>query len=325
MKELNKCKPIEIKNIGSIVNEEPDDIFICTGSPEERCLGSIKKLENNYKINKLFILKYSHINETREKHINEMNRILNEIGVIKEEILIDEEAPIPMINEIIEKMKKYTKDIKNPKITIDISTFIKWHLLVFLNALDLTGIFNKCRFLYTEPKEYIIDLFQPLSFGIKEIFPVPLYCGNIDFAKDCLLVIFLGYEGDRAMALLENIDPTECLLLVPKPAYHPEWEGRTEEMNKEIINTVGESNIKYIDARNPIVTAKVLQEILSERKYSDYNILIAPLGTKPQALGLYLYWSNNSSKTTLIYNTPLRHNNLFYSEGIGRTWVLPVK
>lgn len=306
-----------------MVNSDPDDIFVCAGSPETRCLGSVRKLETSYKAKDVFILKYSHKNEQREIHLNEMRSILKKVGPTKE-FSIDEETPIPVINEVIQEIDKYVIDIQNPKVTIDISTLIKWHLLILLRALDLKGLLNKCRFIYTEPKEYITELFQPLSFGIKKIFPIPLFFGNFDFAKDCLLVIMLGYEGNRAMGLLENIDPTECLLLIPRPAYNPEWEGRTEEMNKEIINIVGQSNIKYINSRDPVLVAEGLKSILSNG-YSKYNCLISPMGTKPQALGLYLYWSANPTNTSLIYSAPLRHNDLFYSEGIGRTWMLPSK
>lgn len=314
---------LEIQTIKTIIDNEADDVFISSGSPEIRCLGTLKKLDEKYRANQIFILKYSHKNEKREKNLKEMHQILSKIGPI-EEFLIDEELTMPMISEIIQKIEKQTRGSASPKITIDVTTLIKWHILVLLNMLDKKNLLHKCRFLYTEPEEYIIDLFQPLSFGIKQIFPIPLFSGNYNFAKDCLLVIFLGYEGNRAMALLENIDPTECLLLIPKPAYHSEWEGRTEEMNKEIINIVGNSNIKYIDSRNPVLVATQLKTILSE-SCSKYNCLISPMGTKPQTFGLYLYWTTNPADTSLIYNAPLRHNNLFYSEGIGKIWKLPTE
>lgn len=314
---------IEIKKINTLVNNESDDIFICAGSPEIRCLGTVRKLEDTYKTKGVFILRYSHKSERREKHLNEMRDILKNKGHL-EEFVIDEETPIPIINRIMIEIDKYVDNPLAPKITIDISTIIKWHLLILLKALDLKGLLGMCRFLYTEPEEYFFDLFQPLSFGLKEIFPIPLYSGNLDFVKDYLVVIMLGYEGDRAMALLENIDPTECLLLVPKPAYHSKWEGRTEEMNKEIINIVGDSNIKYIHSRNPVLVAEQLKNILYDMNLK-YNCLISPMGTKPQTFGLYLYWITNPANTSLIYSAPLRHNDLFYSKGIGRTWVLPVK
>lgn len=314
---------IELAKIIPTIHDEPDNIFICSGSHEERCLGSIKKIDAAYKANAVFLLKYSHKNDKREEHLKEMRHLLKDVGAIKE-FSIDEESPIPILSELIHDMKQYIGSVESPKITIDVSTLIKWHLLIILKALDSEGLLSKCRFIYTEPEEYITELFQPLSFGIKKIFSIPLFSGNYDFSKGCLLAIMLGYEGDRAMGLLENIDPTECLLLIPKPAYHSEWEGRTEEMNKEIINIVGESNIRYIDSRDPLLVAQGLKSIFNEN-YSKYNSLISPMGTKPQTFGLYLYWITNPANTSLIYSAPLRHNDLFYSKGIGRTWVLPVK
>ena len=124
------------------------------------------------------------------------------------------------------------------------------------------------------------------------------------------------------MALLDNLDPTDCLLLIPKPAYHEEWEGRTEKLNKSIINIVGQSKIKYIDSRNPVKVYNQIKSILSDPNYLKYNHMISPLGTKPQTLGLFYYLSNNPSDTILIYGSPIRHNHLFYSKGIGRSWIL---
>ncbi len=318
---MNK-EVIEATSIRTIKDNKNDDIFICAGSPEIRCLGAVKKLDKDYRAENIFILKYSHYNEKRENHLKEMRAILKErkVGRI-DEFLIDEESPLLILNDVVQKIEKYIVKSTHPGITIDISTLIKWHLLILLKALDVKGLLNKCRFLYTEPKDYLTDLFQPLSFGLKQIFPIPLFSGNYDFSKDSLLIIMLGYEGDRAMALLENIDPAECLLLVPKPAYHPEWEGRTEKMNKEIINIVGESNIRYIDSRNPMLVSQQLNNILTD-KYSSYNCIISPMGTKPQTVGLYLFSSKYKDDISLIYTSPLRHNDPFYSEGIGETWIM---
>ncbi len=318
-------EPLELSIIETIQKNKPDDIFICCGSPEERCKGTIRKLDPNYKANAVFLLRYTnHESRKREKNVKDMRERLRKVGDVID-FIVDEEKPIPVINEIIRHIEKYISDHMHPRITLDISTIIKWHLLILLKALDLKNYLRGVRFLYTEPEEYITDLFQPLSFGIRQIFPIPTYSGKYDFSKDTLLILLLGYEGDRALALLEEMDPAECLLLVPKPAYHTEWEGRTEEMNKGIINIVGKSRIEYIDSRNPVKVAQQLYEILSKSKYSRYNHVISPLGTKPQTLGLYLYLSTNPANTILIYGAPLRHNELFYSRGIGRSCTLPFK
>lgn len=322
-KVKNLRKPTELKVIKSWTENQPDNLFICWGSPEKRCIGSTFRLHPNYKAEHIFLLRYSnHESKKREENIREMRNRLKNIGEIKE-ILIDENKPLPLIREIVEKIEKLVKHDIQPRITIDISTPIKWHLLVFLKFLDLRNLLSNVRFLYTEPEDYITDLFQSLSFGIKEIFPIPTFYGNYDFSNGDLLVLILGYEGSRAMALYEDVDPAECLLLVADPPYHEEWKGRTEEMNKEIINITGASKIKYIHSRNPLKVAFQLQRFLSDNRYAGYNHIISPLGTKPQALGLYSYLSTNPSNTILIYGAPLRHNEFFYSSGTGRTWELP--
>lgn len=321
----NIPEPIELKTVETCEVNKPDKLYICWGSPEVRCKGSIMKLSPDYKSENIFILRYTdHESEKRERNIKDMKDRLEKVGKIKE-ITIDEDIPLPIIKEIAQEIENSVKDSKHPRITIDVSTPIKWHLLILLKLLDLRDLLDKIRFLYTEPEDYCTNLFQPLSFGIKEIFPIPMYHGNYDFSNEDLLVLILGYEGSRAMALYENIDPTETLLLIADPPYHPEWKGRTEKMNKEIINIVGESKIEYIHSRNPFSVATKLYEILSDRKYSEYNHIISPLGTKPQILGLYLYLATNPMNTILLYGVPLRHNELFYSHGIGRTWALPFK
>jgi len=319
----NLRKPLELRVIKTCIENQPDNLFICWGSPEERCKGSIFKLHPNYRAEHIFLLRYSdHESKKREENIKEMRNRLRNAGKIRE-ILIDENKPLPILREIVEKIEELVKHDAQPRITIDISTPIKWHLLIFLKLLDLRNLLRNVRFLYTEPEDYITDLFQSLSFGIREIFPIPTYYGNYDFSKGDLLVLILGYEGSRAMALYEDVDPAECLLLIADPPYREEWKGRTEEMNKEIINIAGVSKIKYIHSRNPLKVAFQLQKILLDDSYAEYNHIISPLGTKPQTLGLYSYLSTGPPDTILIYGAPLRHNELFYSSGIGRTWELP--
>ena len=316
-------QPVELEVIKTSREDKPDNLFICWGSPEERCKGSILRLHSSYKADHVYLFRYSdHESKKRERNIREMRNRLKDVGET-EEILIDENKPIPVIREIVEEAEKLIRRTASPKITIDISTPIKWHLLIFLKFLDLRNLLSHVRFLYTEPEDYVTDLFQSLSFGIREIFPIPTFYGSYDFAKRDLLVLILGYEGNRAMALYEDVDPAECLLLIADPPYHKEWKGRTEEMNKEIINIAGASTIRYIHSRNPLEVSLQLQEILVNDDYADYNHIISPLGTKPQTLGLYSYLSASPLNTILIYGAPLRHNEIFYSSGIGRTWELP--
>ncbi|MCK5606466.1 hypothetical protein KAR91_31480 [Candidatus Pacearchaeota archaeon] len=318
-------EPIMLESIETLESNVPDHLYVCWGSPEERCKGSVMKLSSDYKSEDVMILRYAgHKSDEREININYLKNRLKTVGKI-DEIYIDEEIPLPAIKEIVLKIENMVRETKQPKISIDMSTPIKWHLFILLRFLDSQGLLDNIRFLYTEPEDYQTNLFQPLSFGIKEIFPIPLCYGDYDFSNEDLLVLILGYEGSRAVAMYENIDPARTLLLIADPPYHPEWKGRTEELNEEIINIVGLSEIKHLDSRNPVLAAAELRQILLDKNYSRYNHLISPLGTKPQLLGLYIYYALNPKNTILLYGAPLRHNEFFYSDGIGRTWELPFK
>ncbi len=310
----------QILNLTSIKNNKPDNFFICVGSPEDRCKGSIIKLDKNYKADKFILFRYSDsFNKKREENIDFIKNYTQDFNNYIE-LLIDEEKPIPVIQEIIEIFNVERRKNDNLRISLDFSTMIKWHFLILLKALTLNDLIKYVRFIYTEPEEYITELFQPLSFGIKNIFPIPTYYGNYDFSKETTLVIFLGYEGDRAISIFEKVDPSDCLLLIGKPAYHTEWEGRTEEMNRNLINLVGKEKIKYIDSRDPILISNQLENLLNNPTFSNSNKIIAPLGTKPQILGLFFYLHTNKYLNNVIYSSPLRHNHLFYSTGIGPTW-----
>jgi len=321
---MSKSKPILSEEVKLPNTGRPDGFFICSASPEERCLGSINKLTPDYKVDKVFLLVYKdHDSDIRATHLAEMRRKLSKVGDVVE-FPIDEENPIVCIKRILRDISDAL--IKNPglSISLDFSTLIKWHLLLLLKGSKRQGFLHRIRFIYTEPEDYVINLFQPLSFGIRKIFSIPTYSGNYDFSKEALLVLMLGYEGDRALGLYEEIDPNECLLLIPDPPYREEWKGRTETMNKAIINMVGKSKISYIHSRNPNEVCEQLKRLLSKPEYRDFNHIISPLGTKPQVLGLFLYLIKNPPNTNLVYGAPLRHNDPFYSKGIGRTWVIPI-
>ena len=312
----------ECKIIPQIEAGTSDDVLICCGSPEERCRGVIDKLSPEYHSKVVFLLRYTnHKSEQRENNIRKMTEKLANVGTVLEKP-IDEYKPIPVLSEIVQQIAKLTENIPNPKISFDISTMIKWHLLILLKGLHLTKKRGILRLLYTEPEDYITDLFQPLSFGIHSIFPIPTYSGIFDFSKNSLLILMLGYEGDRAMAMYEAMDPSDCLLLVADPPYNKGWSGRAQEMNKEIINTVGPSKIRYIHSREPYTVSLQLNELLSKREYAESNHIISPLGTKPQAIGLYMYLTSNPPNTVLMYGSPARNNELFYSRGVGRSWIL---
>ena len=313
----------ELITIAKYRGSKPDDVFICCSSFEERCLGSIIKFDD-YKYNNGYIFYYDEPDEMRDRHQEQMERILKASGPCTE-IPASVSDPIFAIAELSQKLSKLHLDPYSSVITVDITTLTKTHLLLLLKALDLMGLMQSLRIIYTEPKDYITDLYLSMSIGIRDCESIPGFISVQPLSKPVLLIIFLGYEGDRAMALYNNLDPNATLLIVPSPAYHSEWEGRTELLNQNLINLIGRENVIDSDPLNPTKVYSRLYQILMENIVYDlkkWNCCIAPLGTKPQALGLYLFWRKHPAQFSIIYASPLKHNKLYYSTGIGKTWLL---
>ncbi|MGD0081362.1 MAG: hypothetical protein ABSB80_12035 [Methanoregula sp.] len=314
----------KILQVEEIDNLNENEVFIGCSSFEERCLGTIKRLSANYNYSKAFIFIYDKPDLRREEHTQKISEILKSKGSF-EIIPASESDPLLSIKTLIRKLNKIKIDSKKITISIDITTFTKKHLTLLLNYLDKNDLFNSTRIFYSEPKEYTSNLYLPMSFGILPIYTITGFVTTQSLNKQNLLAIFLGYEGDRAMALVNNFEPNETILFIPDPPYHPEWKGRTEEMNKNLIEIIGADKVESIDSLNPHLMLEKLERLFGNRGKYDlrkYHCSISPLGTKPQALGLYLFWRQHKGKFSIVYAPPCQHNEAFYSKGIGRTWQL---
>ena len=317
--------PLAVTVVNDIENcfpKIPDIFFITCASFEERCLGVPQKLSKGFQFEKGCVFVYDDPNKKRERNLEKLETTLISRGHFTK-ISTSENDPLPAIGKLYNELKNVKqRDFAKSAITLDISTFTKRHLLLLLKAIDDLGLWKNLRIFYTEPREYIADLYLPMSRGIRTISPISGFISNSPPNLPVLLIIFLGYEGDRARAIYENLDPEDTILIVPKPAYHKEWENRTEKMNQSLIRMVEREKIENAHSINPIDVANHLQKVLKRFNPNKWRWIIVPLGTKPQALGTYLFWRQHPNAFSIVYAQPLKHNERFFSTGIGKTWLL---
>lgn len=310
-------------NIRNYSPNIPDTFFVTCASFEERCLGVPQKLSKEFQFKKGFVFVYDDPSEKRRQNLEILENLLIHRGDFAK-IPTSESKPLPAIQKIYSELKSFRKqrELAQFIITLDISTFTKRHLLLLLKSVDDLGLWNNLRIFYTEPKKYIADLYLPMSMGIRTISPISGFINSSSPNLPLLLIIFLGYEGDRAKAIYENLDPEDTVLIVPKPAYHEEWKNKTEEMNRALIRTVGEKKIEYAHSKNSFAVANYLEKILTRYNPRKWRWIVVPLGTKPQALGIYLFWRKYPNTFSITYAQPMKHNERFFSTGIGETWLL---
>ena len=195
---------------------------------------------------------------------------------------------------------------------------------MMLRWLDDQGFWDKLYITYSEPGDYVVSEYVPLSFGLKSLRQAPGFSACPDLSRPVHLVMFLGYEGDRALAVYEQIQPMRTTLVIADPPYRPEWAGRTERFNRDLLVLAGEAAVLKVDAIDPEATSATLADALDKAERSEFARIICPLGTKPQTVGVYNYLRNVDDSPAVVYAGPLRHNHSYYSTGLGETWMLKV-
>lgn len=305
----------EISHIGG----NKDDVFIACASFEERTTVIAKKLDVKYKISNSFVFKYCEENRTNLRDIN-FERLMSVLGGHSKNIfplICDHHDPLDGIYKFKKLCGNRSIELKNKNIAIDMTTFTKQYLLVLMKFLEEQKPAS-VRLFYTEPDDYAVKWRKPLSYGLIDIISVPTFGGHFYTEKVSLLILLLGYEGDRAYAIWEKLSPYRTIILIGKPSFRDSWEGRVEEINKKLISKLPKDSVNYIPTLDPFEVRKNL-DILIEKFSQKFNIAISPLGPKPQVVGCYLS-VRKYSDVQIVYAIPKFHNEEYFSKKVGKLW-----
>lgn len=305
-------------NIKPISNDR-DDVFIACASFEGRTREVVEKLSEDYRVTNSFVFKYDEQNRTNLRDIN-FNKLMNTLIKHSNNLfpnICNHHDPLDGIFKFENLCKNNSVDLKNKNITIDITTFTKQYLLVLFKFIEKQNP-KSIRLFYTEPEYYAVKWEKPLSYGLIDIISVPTYGGHFYIGKDNLLILQLGYEGDRAYGIWERLAPHKTILLIGKPSFKDSWEGRVEELNRKLISKLPKDSVIYIPTLDPFVVSKNLDGLI-ERHLLKFNIAISPLGPKPQVVGCYLAVKKYSD-VQIIYAIPKSHEEEYFSKKVGKIW-----
>ena len=300
----------------------PDGAVLVTCSSHEyRCRGFAARAEG-WSPGEVVLFHYDDENPIREENHRQMESSFRKIGCLLTVLQFTETDAVASLRDNLQKLRDAVDRCGGKAVVIDISVFTKRHLLMMLRWLDDDGLWDRLYVVYSEPDDYLVSEFVPLSFGLKSLQPTPGFSACPDLSRPVHLVMFLGYEGDRAMAVYEQIQPLKTTLAVPHPPYRPNWTGRTERFNRDLLALVGAQAVRQVNALDPGGASAMLAEVLGRSGRGDFARIVCPLGTKPQTLGIYDYVRKTDDPPAIVYAGPLRHNHMFYSKGLGETWVL---
>lgn len=309
----------EVSDSIRLYEEGVDEIFIGCASFEDRTTGVATKLSEEYRTSYAFLYKYDERNRTtlRDENFEKLKTALLRHSENVVPIICDHHDPLDGISKLRNLLEETGIILKYKNIAIDVTTFTKQHLLVLLKFMENLKS-KSIRLFYTEPEDYSVKWDKPLSYGLIDIVSVPTFGGHFYTEKESLLILQLGYEGDRAYGIWERLTPHKTIILIGRPSYRESWEGRVEEFNKKLISKVPQDSMNYIPTLDPFVVGENLDEIISKYK-GKFNISISPLGPKPQIIGCYLSVRKHPD-IQLIYAIPKFHEEEYFSKRVGRIW-----
>lgn len=312
----------EISRLDTVQAGVPDDLFIGCVSFEERCRKALVS-GTDYKARYIMLFFYPELGP-REKHRVKDNRTImqqaaderKEKGGRVEIVRPPRSDARAGFDILVDSLRRLEHDSAGRplRITFDITTFTKSYLLVLLRALENAHRAD-VQLVYVEPAYYTPER---LTAGVRTVGYVPFYNGHPSPSRPDLLVIFLGFEGDRAYAIWEHFEPEKSIAFVGNPGYDPTYAECAERLNRTLLDELGVER-RDVRARDPDAVCRELEGIWADHKY--YNLLIAPLGTKPETLGVYLFKrSNPDCPAQVVYASAGHYFGEYYSRGSGRMW-----
>lgn len=202
--------------------------------------------------------------------------------------------------------------LSSPSILMDISGMQHHVWAPLLKSLYSRKV--RTRVLYAEPESYkahpspaSATLFD-LSVRFDGLEPLPGFArltGPSDESR-CLFIAMLGFEGNRPERLVMQVDPTPRIIpVVGVPGFQLEYPTFTVACNRLFLNEYrAHSEMRFARASCPFEAYQTLCSI--QRDYPDHYMYLAPVGTKPHALGTILFAIAHPDITEVMFDHPVR-------------------
>jgi len=143
--------------------------------------------------------------------------------------------------------------------------------------------------------------------------------GPSNFGKKTALFILTGYEYDRVVSLIDDIEPSRLIIGRPFPSLADEFLEKSEQLLDRIqLFSDIETIIHEIPTNDPEKAKKKVNEVIEDLT-NEYNVYLATLGPKLEVLGTYLSYEEKPN-FRIVYPIPQIYNVGGYSVGIQRIY-----
>jgi len=180
---------------------------------------------------------------------------------------------------------------------LDISTMPRSYVLTALRyaAPDIKNI------IYTQGKNRR-EGEDAFTVGVRDVVTLPGFEGRVGH-RPTLLVMSIGYEGARAYSLFRRYEPTITIACLGDPG--PEDAERDRILrtvslnNRPLLDTDGVRSLRLPSydptafADESTIAIDAASRELEQSQGFPTDVILSPVGTKPQTLGLFSIWKEH--------------------------------
>jgi hypothetical protein len=323
-------------------NDASGGLFIAAGGFEDRALTFLKKTQKTrFHFQRVLLLQYSHkqrLNSLNYRKLVSHAERLTRSSPLSIQFYPDK--PIASSLKVGEFISKLAYQIQDRSVWIDISSMTHLMALSTIHACLSHGL--RTTVVYTEAKSYFPSeqkkaelekawkgrnyeaaarLLQ--SAGLKEIQIGPDFTGNFRSGARACLIIFAGFEPNRVQGLVDIYAPG-AIIVVYGISPHKKFAWRTVLSRSLHEDIFGQWLTRSMEMSTFHVN-DIVQALENEFNIirGDFDVAIAPQGSKMQALASYLFWRRHP-EVQLLFTSPVRFNPDIYSKGAGETFTYEI-
>lgn len=153
-----------------------------------------------------------------------------------------------------------------------------------------------------------------LNHSFLGIGPLPTFGKIFRSNENCRIIVQLGFDGARATAILAEYDPLPpFVVMVGAPGFQLGFPSESIDCNRAIFRSSRPASVLFAPADCPFAAMWELEAMM--RDSPDDYMIVAPIGTKPQALGAILFALSHSNRVEIVYDHPVRQPT--HSSGVG--------
>ncbi|MBI2846535.1 MAG: hypothetical protein HYX82_01490 [Chloroflexi bacterium] len=304
-------------------------LFIASSSFEKRCTHVAQNLTKDYVADVALICDFRGDYELQPSHQRSLENLKAKMQFNVKSIKLcslktyNAQGTIPTLSS---QLRELADNHRITHIDFDVTTFTKQYILIMLRLIEKEFPKSSVRILYAPASRYgMPGTRKALTKHVRDIVAIP----GFDMFRDgsdapLSLVVFLGFEEERVLNLLDALSPVVCIPVLQLRRNTHFGSLVPFESNGKLLNLIrtryGEGP-RFVDAENPVNSAKFLLETYQEYvKRKGTVLLIAPHGSKMQTVGIYLFNRavNDSKNVGVVYALPqMYHKRQYSGEPIG--------